>query len=52
MFKPDQLKELGQYIGIPEGRIHFAGSHSSTTPGWIQGAIEAGIRTAYEVNNR
>ncbi|WP_088070034.1 flavin monoamine oxidase family protein [Gottfriedia luciferensis] len=52
MYKPDQLKEFGQYIGTPEGRIHFAGSHSSTTPGWIQGAIEAGVRTAYEVNNR
>lgn len=52
MFKPDQTKELGQHISTPEGRIHFAGSHSSTTPGWIQGAIEAGVRTAYEVNNR
>jgi len=52
MFKPDQIKELGQYISTPEGRIHFAGSHSSTTPGWMQGAIEAGIRTAYEVNSR
>ncbi|WP_353616062.1 flavin monoamine oxidase family protein [Bacillus sp. AFS055030] len=52
MFKPDQIKELGQYISTPEGRIHFAGSHSSTTPGWMQGAIEAGIRTAHEVNSR
>ncbi|WP_255294972.1 flavin monoamine oxidase family protein [Bacillus sp. AFS041924] len=52
MFKPDQIKELGQFISTPEGRIHFAGSHSSTTPGWMEGAIEAGIRTAYEVNNR
>ncbi|MFF2878630.1 flavin monoamine oxidase family protein [Gottfriedia sp. NPDC057991] len=52
MYKPDQVKEFGQFIGTPEGRIHFAGSHSSTTPGWIQGAIEAGVRTAYEVNNR
>ncbi|MEY2195631.1 flavin monoamine oxidase family protein [Neobacillus sp. BF23-41] len=52
MFKPDQIKELGKYISTPEGRIHFAGSHSSTTPGWIQGAIEAGVRTAYEVSNR
>lgn len=52
MYKPDQIRELGEYIGKPEGRIHFGGSHSSTTPGWIQGAIEAGIRTAYEVNER
>ncbi|MEH7515417.1 flavin monoamine oxidase family protein [Gottfriedia acidiceleris] len=52
MYKPDQIKEFGQFIGTPEGRIHFAGSHSSTTPGWMQGAVEAGVRTAYEVNNR
>ncbi|WP_088041889.1 flavin monoamine oxidase family protein [Bacillus sp. EAC] len=51
MFKPNQQRELGPYIGTPEGRIHFGGSHASSTPGWIQGAIEAGIRTANEVNN-
>jgi len=52
MYKPDQQKELGQYVSSPEGRIHFAGSHSSSTPGWMQGAIEAGIRVANETNNR
>ena len=51
MYKPNQQKELGPYIRTPEGRIHFGGSHASSTPGWLQGAIEAGIRTAYEVNN-
>ncbi|WP_192602442.1 flavin monoamine oxidase family protein [Bacillus sp. OAE603] len=50
MYKPDQQKEFGQSISSPEGRIHFAGSHTSSTPGWIQGAIEAGIRTAVEIN--
>jgi monoamine oxidase len=51
MFKPEQVTELSPYISTPEGRIHFAGEHTSTTHGWIQGAIESGIRVAYEVND-
>jgi monoamine oxidase len=51
MFKPEQVTELSPYISTPEGRVHFAGEHASTTHGWIQGAIESGIRVAYEVND-
>ncbi|UPM56420.1 flavin monoamine oxidase family protein [Gottfriedia acidiceleris] len=51
MYKPNQQRELGPFISTPEGRIHFGGSHASSTPGWVQGAIESGIRTANEVNN-
>jgi monoamine oxidase len=51
MFKPEQVTELSPYISTPEGRVHFAGEHTSTTHGWIQGAIESGIRVAYEVND-
>ncbi|MFF3025310.1 flavin monoamine oxidase family protein [Gottfriedia sp. NPDC057948] len=50
MYKPNQQKELGNFTRTPEGRIHFGGSHASSTPGWIQGAIESGIRTAVEIN--
>ncbi|QUW23940.1 flavin monoamine oxidase family protein [Sporosarcina sp. Marseille-Q4063] len=50
MFKPEQIKELSPYISSPEGRVHFAGEHASTLHGWIQGAIESGIRVADEVN--
>ncbi|MBB3906554.1 flavin monoamine oxidase family protein [Anoxybacteroides rupiense] len=50
MFKPEQVTELSQYIGSPEGRVYFAGEHASTVHGWIQGAIESGICTAYEVH--
>jgi monoamine oxidase len=31
--------------------VHFAGEHTSLTHGWIQGAIESGIRVANEVND-
>ncbi|WP_088041389.1 flavin monoamine oxidase family protein [Bacillus sp. EAC] len=52
MFKPEQNKELSAHIGTPEGRVHFAGEHTSSAPAWIEGAIESGIRSAFEVNER
>jgi monoamine oxidase len=51
MFKPYQAMELSPYISTPEGRVHFAGEHASSTHAWIQGAIESGIHVAHEVNN-
>jgi monoamine oxidase len=36
-------------IALPEGRIHFAGEHTSPWPGWIQGALHSGLRAASEV---
>jgi monoamine oxidase len=50
-FKPYQETDLLPYISAPEGRVHFAGEHTSLTHGWIQGAIESGIRVALEVND-
>lgn len=50
-FEPGQELELYPYIPTPEGRVHFAGEHTTLTHGWMQGAIESGIRVAYEVNN-
>jgi monoamine oxidase len=32
------------------GRLHFAGDHTSTLPGWMQGALASGQRVAREVN--
>ncbi|MCY8426723.1 flavin monoamine oxidase family protein [Bacillus vallismortis] len=48
--EPGQELELYPYIPVPEGRVHFAGEHVSLTHAWMQGAIESGIRAAYEVN--
>ena len=50
------LPNPGQITGIlvdaekPEGRIHFAGEHLSRFQGWMQGALESGLRAAREVN--
>ncbi len=39
----DQLQQT-------EGRIHFAGDHTSVTRGWLQSALESGIRAAKEIH--
>ncbi|HEV7716416.1 MAG TPA: NAD(P)/FAD-dependent oxidoreductase [Steroidobacteraceae bacterium] len=38
------------HVPAAEGRIHFAGEHTSPWSGWIQGALHSGLRTATEVN--
>jgi monoamine oxidase len=48
-FKPGEMKSLEPHIATAEGRIHFAGEHSSETPGWMQGALESGNRVAREI---
>ncbi len=52
LFDPGQQTLLQEHITCPEGRIHFAGEHTSLTHAWIQGAIESGLRAASEVNTR
>ncbi|MGE6377099.1 flavin monoamine oxidase family protein [Peribacillus muralis] len=51
MFKPGQETDLFPYIPTPEGRVHFAGEHTSTMPAWIEGGIQSGIRVAHEMTN-
>ena len=50
LFEPGQQTLLHEHIIAPEGRIHFAGEHASLTHAWIQGAIESGLRAAYEIH--
>jgi monoamine oxidase len=49
-FKPGQMSELLPHIARKEGRIHFAGEHASSWPGWMQGAFQSGHRAALEIN--
>lgn len=46
---PGQMMSLLPDIGRPEGRVHFAGDHTSPWSGWMQGAIQSGLRAAREV---
>jgi monoamine oxidase len=50
VLKVGQVLGWSQLIRQPEGRIHFAGEHASAFPGWMQGAIESGLRVAREVH--
>ncbi|MGM7703443.1 flavin monoamine oxidase family protein [Pseudalkalibacillus sp. Hm43] len=52
LFKPNQAATFPEYIRRPEGRIHFAGEHASDFQGWIEGAVQSGVRAAHEVNAR
>ena len=36
----------------PEGRIHFAGDFTSYKSGWVEGALESGLRAASEINSK
>jgi len=50
-FKPGQMTTLYGVVGRAEGRIHFAGEHTSVWTNWMQGALESGRRVAEEVNS-
>ena len=50
LFDPGQQTLLHDHIVAPEGRIHFAGEHTSLCHAWIQGAIESGLRVANEIH--
>ena len=51
-FKPGEMKSMLPNIAKPEGRVHFAGEHTSSLllRNSLQGAIESGIRVAEEVD--
>jgi monoamine oxidase len=52
LFTPQQQKNFDKISREPEGRLHFAGEHTSSFHGWMEGAIESGVRTAYEIHHR
>ena len=52
MFTPGQMATLHEDIVKPEGLLHFAGEHTSYEHGWVEGAIESGLREALNVHQR
>lgn len=48
---PGQDRELAGGLARPEGPIHFAGEHISGARGWMNGAIESGLRAAAEIHS-
>lgn len=49
-FKRGQMSALLPHIARREGRVFFAGEHTSPWFGWMQGALQSGNRVAQEVN--
>lgn len=49
LFDPWQEQRYYEAIKKPEGRIHFAGEHTSLDHRWIEGAVESAIRTVTEI---
>jgi len=49
-YKPGEMASLLPQSSRAEGRVHFAGEHTSAWPGWMQGAFESGNRVAKEIN--
>jgi monoamine oxidase len=50
-FKPGQLALLPPRPDLPEGRVHFAGDHTSALPGWMQGALASAQRVVQEIQH-
>ncbi|UKO98304.1 flavin monoamine oxidase family protein [Nostoc sp. UHCC 0870] len=46
----EQEKELFLELGKSQGKIYFAGEHTSKTRGWLQGALESGLKSAKEIH--
>lgn len=46
----EQEKKLFSELGKSEGKIYFSGEHTSKTRGWVQGALESGIKAAKEIH--
>lgn len=49
-FAPGELGAAGPHLGTVEGRVHFAGDHTSARPGWMQGALASGLRVVDEIH--
>lgn len=48
-FRPGEFFRFGPHIARPEGRIHFAGEHTSRLSASMEAALESGDRGAREI---
>lgn len=48
-FRPGQMRSFLPHLARAEGKVHFAGDHTSAWSGWMQGALESGLRAAREI---
>jgi monoamine oxidase len=48
-FRPGQITSLVRSLAAPEGCVRLAGEHMSSASGWMEGALESGLRAARDV---
>jgi len=48
-YAPGEMTTLFPHVAKPEGRVHFAGEHTSGLGATLEGAVQSGIRAANEV---
>jgi monoamine oxidase len=51
LHKPGQIGFI-DVLAKAEGRLHFAGEHTSRWTGWMQGALDSARRVVEEINDR
>ena len=51
-YQPGQMTKHYTQLAQPEGRIHFAGEHTSKMFASMEGALESGKRVANEINSK
>lgn len=48
-FAPGQMTSVRPLVAQPVGHIHFAGEHTAVWQGYMNGAVESGLRAAAEI---
>jgi monoamine oxidase len=51
VFRRGQMTSLLSHLAPPDGRLHFAGEHTSPWIGWMEGALESAERVVREVQS-
>lgn len=49
LMKPYQQTSLYEHVIAPEGRIYFAGEHTSTNQAWMQSSLESSLQAVKEI---
>jgi len=48
-YRPGQFALFEPMLARPEGRVFFAGDQTTVLPGWMEGALQSGVRAARQI---
>ena len=49
-FNPGQMLRIMPAVSLPVGRVHFAGEHTGSWMGWVEGALQSAERVVEELH--